>query len=77
MDQPHLALVATDKDLWRTSLLDLKAKAKLLAGLYVPRQTDNTDIPFVLLEPHEGRIDLMGMQLLSPEDAERATAKAN
>jgi hypothetical protein len=76
MDEPNLALVATDKDLWRASLLDKRHKAKLLGGLCVPRPTDREDMPFVLLTPQEGRIDLLGMDLLTPEEAERATASA-
>ncbi|MCZ6836327.1 MAG: hypothetical protein O7G85_11180 [Planctomycetota bacterium] len=68
-DETDIAFVSTPRDLLRQSLVNPKVKAKLLAGLLIPRRINNPNWHSVLLspQPQDGRIGLSVIRLLPPE----------
>jgi len=71
VDDEELAFVTTEDDLLRQNMFKAREKISLIAGTHVARPTTLASWPYLLLQPREGQIHLLGMRLVpyTPDEA--------
>jgi len=74
VDEEDFALVCTGDNLLRQSLSHANERIDLVAGMQIPRMTNLSQWPFVLLNPIEGRVRIMAMRLMPRQELKAASA---